>query len=71
MMAIVSRVFDHDCLFFAVDEFGQILEIENVVLHPEYKAPNAYRDVAVVTLRASNSKHILSTYSSGEFVSRF
>ena len=39
-----------------VEEEGQILEIDDIVLHPKYKPLNAYYDVAVVRLKPNDGE---------------
>ena len=38
-----------------MEEKGQILDIHDVALHPQYEQ-QAYQDIAVVTLETSNCK---------------
>ena len=38
-----------------MEEKGQILDIHDVALHPQYEQ-QAYQDIAVVTLKTSNCK---------------
>ena len=38
----------------SVEEIGQVLDISDVIIHPDYKPWNAHYDVAVVKLKASH-----------------
>ena len=42
-----------------VEDEGQILEIDDIVLHPKYKPLNAYYDVAVVKLKPNDGELVL------------
>jgi hypothetical protein len=41
---------------------SQILEIEDVILHPMYDFSHAYQDIAVIKLKPNKSKYIMYKY---------
>ena len=45
-----------------MEDTGQTLEIEDVVLHPDYDGVTAYNDIAVIKLKTSNCKWFLNQY---------
>lgn len=45
-----------------VEDEGQIMEIDDIVLHPKYKPLNAYYDVAVVKLKPNDGELVPTEY---------
>ena len=48
--------FTNNCFPASPGDESQILEIEDVVLHPMYDLSNAYQDIAVIKLKPNKSK---------------
>ena len=56
------------CFPVSAGDESQILEIDNVSLHPEYDLSNAYQDISVIKLKPNKGKfyvhkyHVTETY---------
>ena len=51
------------CFPVSAGDESQVLEIDNVSLHPEYDLSNAYQDISVIKLKPNKGKFCLNIMS--------
>ena len=51
------------CFPVSAGDESQILEIDNVILHPKYDLSNAYQDISVIKLKPNKGKFCLNIMS--------
>ena len=54
--------FINNCFPVSAGDESQILEIEDVVIHPKYDLSNAYQDIAVIKLKPNKGKLQISCH---------
>ena len=51
------------CVPVSAGDESQILEIDNVILHPKYDLSNAYQDISVIKLKPNKGKFYINIMS--------
>ena len=51
------------CFPVSAGDESQILEIDNVILHPKYDLSNAYQDISVIKLKPNKGKFYINIMS--------
>ena len=51
------------CVLVSAGDESQILEIDNVILHPKYDLSNAYQDISVIKLKPNKGKFYINIMS--------